>query len=230
MQDKYESGLHKDAKFWEAVTARKNKGKKRKSRKFSSDQKDPFSILEDNHKLIPDDNDDDTADEIAFKSKYNTSNSAANNQHDMDLIKQLAQLAEDDSDDLHSPHQTAASSSSTIAPPHVNSSSTTSTSSNKNSNNVAPPSNSLASPTAKGELEALEDLEKELGLADLQLFSNEKTKVNATSEQSPAVVTSKPSTSSAAPSDSASKAIASNDIEDNLDELERYLQSLSTQK
>lgn len=184
--DKYELGLHKDAKFWESVTARKNKGKKRKSRKFTSDQADPFSIFDDG-KLSGDDQD-----EIDFKiTKINTANQVPVNNND-ELIKQLAQLEGDNGD----------FNEEVLASP------TASTSSNKGNEFTSPPASTA------GETQTLEDLEKELGLSDLQLFtSSEKPKA--------ASVT-------ATPNDTESTGHTKVD-EDNLDELERYLQSLSSQ-
>jgi protein-tyrosine phosphatase len=172
-QDKYESGLHKDAKFWDSVTARKNKGKKRKTRKFTADQYDPFSIIDDSK--VSNGNDHD---EISFKLSTKFPSGQSTSSSDMELIKQLAQAEGDDNDDvLDSVQQSSV-------------------------------------PPVKGELEALEDLEKELGLSDLQLFSNEK--LNPSSRNLTEPSTSKQPTTSEGD-------------DDNLDELERYLQSLSSQ-
>jgi len=45
--DKYETSLHKDSRFWDAVTARKTKSKKRRSRKYMASSADQFSIFDD---------------------------------------------------------------------------------------------------------------------------------------------------------------------------------------
>jgi protein-tyrosine phosphatase len=171
-QDKYESGLHKDAKFWDSVTARKNKGKKRKSRKFTADQYDPFSIIDDSKVSHGTDHD-----EISFNFSSKFASGLNNSSNDMELIKQLAQAEGDDDDVPSSVQQSSA-------------------------------------PVVKGELEALEDLEKELGLSDLQLFSNEKLK---------------PSSSNLTEAPASKPPATSQGDDDNLDELERYLQSLSSQ-
>jgi hypothetical protein len=191
-QDKYESGLHKDAKFWEAVTARKNKSKKRRSRKFESNSQDPFSIVEDSKFL----QEQEASEEIAFKinSKFASNQSTNSYNDDMELIKQLAQAEGDSQDDI--------SVKSGAVP------------STKSSQPITPASN-----VAKGELQTLEELERELGLVDLQLFSNEK---------------SNPSASQSTNIKSESVTVVENEAgstaeDDNLDELERYLQSLSSQ-
>jgi hypothetical protein len=207
MQDKYESGLHKDAKFWEAVTARKNKQKRRKSRKFSSDQKDPFSIMGDDSKLIHEHTHghEDEQEEMTFSkftSKFQPT-SSSNSQKDMELINLLAQ-AEDDSAEI----------------PSINSKAVASANVESGNNNNA--RGGLTSPTAKKELQALEDLEKELGLTDLQLFSNEKSKPTSGTESSSATKPKETTT------ESAGKTSKMEEIDDNLDELERYLQSLSS--
>ena len=44
--DRFELTLHRDAKFWDSVTSRKQRAKKRKARKFLSAQQERFSILD----------------------------------------------------------------------------------------------------------------------------------------------------------------------------------------
>lgn len=176
LTDKYEQGLHKDARFWESITARKNRTKKRKQRKFEANEQDQFRIADDSKFL----EDAEEAAEVSFLSSFTNVSTAHN--ADEDLIKQLAQME------------------------------------NEESTTELPPSDIVSTPVSKSgvvaELQALEDLEKELGLADLQLFSNEKVRQAIVSAPTP-----KPSFSVATS--------ASTGGSDDLDELEKYLQSLS---
>jgi len=238
LSDKYETSLHKDARFWESISQRKAKSKKRKARKFMESQQDQFSIADDSKFLS--DQDNRKASSAHEKTGSGTSSAAAaaaaaaasasRSYVDEELIKELAQLETEtssspegsgsgvevsragsstateqgaDSDDylvLGKKPATAAvagvgAGGVLVTPPHQ------------------PTSISSSSSAAmKSEFLALDELEKELGLDDLQLFSNEKG----------------PKPPAATPL-SASKAVeaAVEDFEDNLDELEKYLQSLS---
>eukprot|EP01039_Chlorochromonas_danica_P000735 gene736-799_t len=170
LADKYEQSLHKDARFWESITARKLRSKKRKARKFEESQQDQFRIAEDSKFL----EDQDSIAEVKFTSTWRT-------EADEELIKQLA-LAE--KEDHESPAGETAHS--TLVPPS--------------------PSRS------EEQLQTLRDLEQELGLGDMQLFSSEKANPSSTTGSAPA-----PTTSSNEPG-----------AADDLEELEKYLQSLST--
>lgn len=50
--DKYETTLHRDTRFWDAVAARKSKGKKRRQRKFMTNNQDQFSISDETREDI----------------------------------------------------------------------------------------------------------------------------------------------------------------------------------
>jgi C2 domain of PTEN tumour-suppressor protein len=61
--DKYEQSLHRDTRFWDAVAARKTRGKKRKSRKYISNKTDQFSISDEMSSV-----NDDEMDSIRFSA------------------------------------------------------------------------------------------------------------------------------------------------------------------
>jgi len=163
--DKYETGIHKDIRFWEAISLRKSKSKKRRSRKFDSNEVDQFSIADDGKFLLEQEN---GVDEISFLSSATDQSSL--NVDNSELIKQLALAEEDELPSMTLNDTTTAAKQPEMVP---------------------------------GELQVLEDLEKELGLSDLQLFSAEKN-----------------------PHPPSPKETQSTD-DDNLDELEKYLQSLT---
>lgn len=52
--DTYESNLHKDTRFWDAVASRKSRSKKRKQRRFPANLPDQFSIADDMSHIISD--------------------------------------------------------------------------------------------------------------------------------------------------------------------------------
>lgn len=56
MTDQYEQSLHRDAKFWDAITNRKQRSRKRRSRKFLSNAQEQFSIDESDHDYEEDQN------------------------------------------------------------------------------------------------------------------------------------------------------------------------------
>jgi hypothetical protein len=82
---------------------------------------------------------------------------------------------------------------------------------------TAEPGNNNNVEGSKEKYQALAVLEKELGLADLQLFSHEKSEP-----------TSGTKSSSATKSKEATTETSMEEIDDNLDELEGYLRSLSS--
>lgn len=164
MTDKYETGIHKDTRFWETIALRKNKSKKRRSRKFNSNEVEQFSIADDGKFLLEQEG---SVDEISFITK--DQNAVDNSE----LIKQLALAEEDPLSEV------------------------------QDTNGIA----IKAIESKTGELQILEDLEKELGLSDLQLFNGEKSNSTPLNKDS-SIITE----------------------DDNLDELEQYLQSLSTTK
>ena len=53
--DMYEQSLHRDTRFWDAVSARKIKSKKRRSRKYLSNTNDQFSITDEGGATTHDD-------------------------------------------------------------------------------------------------------------------------------------------------------------------------------
>ena len=209
--DRYESSLHRDSRFWEAVSARKLRSKKRKARKFLATTQEQFSIIDEhNNNYISIDD----LNEIKFSTNNNNNpinlnnnnnnimnNSNSNIISNEELILQLAAAQEDDIsetsfDELHNKKTSIASSIKT-----------------NNNNNT---NNNLHS-----ELQALEDLEKELGLDDLNLFK-------------PSIATNSNVTTNAT-MNSSMNASTMNEVtnnhksdEENLDELEKYLESLNT--
>lgn len=193
--DRYELSLHRDTRFWESVSQRKARSKKRRSRKFISETQEQFSIGDDYGF-----NDD--LNEIKFtpspiKVPINPSLLS-----DEELIMQLAQAEDNES----------------ILPPKISSAS----------------SAAAADNSANVELQALEDLERELGLDDLNLFkSNTPTtnpipSSNSTSSLHSSNTTAGSGTTTSATVASTTVNASSVTDDDNLDELEKYLQSLST--
>ncbi len=233
--DKYEQSLHKDARFWETIATRKTRSKRRRSRKFLSSQQDQFSIGDDlggRSASFSQHEDDDV--EVNFMaaaaalrsdgSAAGLSASSASGFSDAELIMQLAQLEGDapgdssssvsdqgvDSDDFTLIGRRSAASAASAA---------TTTPVSKSS--------SAALGRANMELQALEELEKELGLGDMQLFSggsSNKAAPTSAAEEKPGSSKQTTPAAKAAPSASATPAA---EEEEELDELEKYLQSLS---
>jgi hypothetical protein len=198
--DLCEQMLQKDVRFWESVTQRKIKAKKRKSRKFLSATSDKFSISDDDK---PSNLSEPQYIEEVVNSYYesNSDHDATKKQSDLDLIQQLT-LAENDNDFDMILQSTANDK--------INSNvSNMTTEHNKMDTNdqLGVDSRSLVkstkenNPSASLELKALEDLEKELGL-DMGSIESVKT--------STVVDTS--------------KAVSS---VDDLEDLEKFLESLS---
>jgi hypothetical protein len=207
--DRYELSLHRDSKFWEAVSARKARSKKRRSRKFLSNTQEQFSIGDDLG------NYEDEMNEIKFSTSpikppaYLIGiDGDVSLMSDEELIMQLAQA------------QDEPMLSSNLA-----------TSSTKSSTSSLPAATSSEGQAANMELQALEELERELGLDDLNLFKSPSAGtaagVSGAASTISATTTSTVSNISQPISTMASATSATSD-EDNLDELEKYLQSLNT--
>jgi protein-tyrosine phosphatase len=77
--DKYEATIHRDLTFWDTIAARKNKSKRRKPRKFLATAQDQFSIADDINEII--------------KIESNDVKTSQSGISDIDLIQELA-LAE----------------------------------------------------------------------------------------------------------------------------------------
>lgn len=195
--DKYEMSLHKDGRFWESISSRKQKSKKRRARKFISSQQEQFSISDDMKFL-----EDEDSSEVSF-TRIPQSNSKASNvsgMSDMELIMQLA-MAEGDK-------EVSSNKSNTVS--------------------VASDLYDLGEPGLQNnsELQALEDLEKELGLGDLNLFGDKNV------ISSPNLKASEGSDPDSLISDYVAPKVSGKTTErlnddDNLDELEQYLNSIS---
>ena len=71
--DMYEQSLHRDTRFWDAVSARKIKSKKRRSRKYLSNTNDQFSITDEGSASTHDDD----MDSIRFSAVTGDRSSAA---------------------------------------------------------------------------------------------------------------------------------------------------------
>lgn len=257
LSDKYESSLHKDARFWESIGARKTKSKRRKGRKFEESQHDPFSIVEESKFLI--DQDEKGIFEMDFGSagsglKLSAASNPPKSYIDEDLIKQLAQLDESEESQSSGELVSSVPSSSGSVNVHREESGNDSAGSaasgeassddylmiNAASNETAPPpapstSNSAAPPQAPSssaagkELLALEELERELGLSDLQLFGDKGKPSTPTSSTHGASATT-PTTTKKYTTPASSKKVDSFEDIDDLDELEKYLESLTAPK
>lgn len=226
--DKFEMTLHKDIKFWESISLRKQKAKKRKTRKFLSTQQDRFSIADD---VAGSDSAGTT--EVSFYSSFAAPSSSSrspsdvdySNVSDIDLIKQLAELEGGSSDLLD-----ASTEEGYFA---------------ANRSDTTGHSGFQSSAGGTSELQALEDLEKELGLDSLLLFGTSNNSTTSGGSSSNASAKAKESAAGPmSPSDppphlpvagretpigSSEKSNAGDDVNfDNLDELESYLQSLGT--
>jgi len=228
--DKFEMTLHKDIKFWESISLRKQKAKKRKTRKFLSTQQDRFSIADD---VTGTDSagtievsfySSFTAASPALSSTRNPSDVDYSNVSDIDLIKQLAELEGGSSDILDASTEEGYYAA--------------------NRSDATAPSSYQTNAGGTSELQALEDLEKELGLDSYLLFGTNKSSTtnsnSSNSNNTAAKGTSKAKESPAAPlssdqmseettgSSEKNNAAPGDDVNfDNLDELESYLQSLS---
>ena len=170
--DKYEMSLHKDTRFWDAVSVRKSKSKKRSNRKFAINTQEQFSISDDLLNGTP----SEVKNNLLSSEYSKIIVSRGNSISDADLIMQLAEAEEDSSSTREYPKSKA--------------------------ENVEV-SNTITS-SANVELEALEELERELGLE----FLKQKNDTSANSNEG-------------VPS------IKNNNNTDDLEELEKYLQSLS---
>ena len=137
------------------------------------------------------------ADELA------SANAHATGMSDMELIMQLARAEEDRLGDLHD----AADDTPTAAA------------------GIGGNDSGSASKAANVEMRALEELEKELGLDELQLFLDAP---KSTDGKGAGASGGSGAASAARPAAAAAPAPAADD--DNLDELERYLESLSAPK
>jgi hypothetical protein len=243
--DIFEQTLHRDAKFWETVATRKQKAKKRKARKFISNQQERFSIADD----LKFDDELASGTEVNFYSAFTGALSAAggggaasaakkdlSGLSDMDLIMQLAELegtgtssgAGDDGDGGGSGRHSLSEEVSFSREGAVGAGNGASNSSSSSSNQKQ---GALSS-----ELQDLEDLERELGLDSFALFGGAGgggEGVSGETASGAAGVGTGTENASATSADtststSTNRAAAPDDDDDNLDELEKYLQSLGT--
>ena len=143
LTDKYEQSLHRDAKFWDAITNRKQKSRKRRSRKFLSNAQDQFSIIDD---PLVSDTVDTRLDNLQSPVPAKATNQSG--MSDLDLIKLLGNVEED----LPLPSSPGGFPSVPL-PTSTNDGPPVS---------ISPPPQTIHS--ANKELLALDDLEKELGL------------------------------------------------------------------
>ncbi len=197
--DKFEMTLHRDAKFWDAIANRKLKAKKRKARKFLSHQQERFSIGEDLNAM-----EEEGATEVNFYSSFTAGASGApqtteagNNFSSMSDMDLIMQLAE-----LEGSGPGNSISQSDLSLPAKGA-----TEDKKE--------DATKAAAASSELQVLAELERELGL------DNFLTGPASTADASTvSTATSNVTTKSAAP------VAAVLDDDENLDELEKYLQSL----
>ncbi len=172
--DKYEMSLHKDTRFWDAVSVRKSKSKKRSNRKFAVNTQEQFSISDD---LLNNSNPSEFKNNLLSRDYSKIIVSRSSSISDADLIMQLAEAEEDSTNRREYPNF-------------------------PKTENIGA-SNTITS-SANVELEALEELERELGLEFL------KQKNDASSNSKEEIKSNKDSNNT-----------------DDLEELEKYLQSLS---
>lgn len=97
--DRYEQTLHSDSRFWEAVGARKNKAKTRKTRKFKSVVRETFT-LDDGEDGSYDEDDDAVSSVVKPRS---ATLDRARESKDRDLIEALAQAEAEGEGDEDSP-------------------------------------------------------------------------------------------------------------------------------
>ncbi len=193
--DKYEQSLHRDAKFWDAITNRKQKSRKRRSRKFLSNQQEQFSIDESDHGEEEDREISSRFDNLSSPVPAKSTNNGG--MSDEDLIALLGNVEDDIAAAITTPTKTDTSVDG--------------------STNL-PSSNDAITPEAEKELLALDDLEKELGLDDMNLFSGKEPESSA-----PSTDTSK----TPAQAEGATPAKDISDLDD-LDDIEEYLNSLNS--
>jgi hypothetical protein len=200
--DKYEASLHKDVRFWESIAARKTKNKKRRSRKFISSQQEQFSISDDSErKRLSSSSEDGLSEEVSFLTSKNNKSKAKDDADMEKLILQLAQAEEGNDTDSPLPNASAPVSVDNVA---------------------------------NMELQALEDLEKELGLGDLNLFGNNNGNSNNNNTTNSENISISSASASASVVNEGTVVVGNEsnsaglDDDDNLDELEKYLQSLSS--
>ena len=197
------------------MAARKSKSKKRRARKFLAATQDQFSISDD----LGLSSSDSGEGEITF-SVINSSQPAKPTNSaglsDLDLIMQLARAEEDSSSGAGAGGSGAVDS---LLPPPPSS----------GAGSIGASSSSDAISTANDELQALEDLEKELGLDDLNLFGSSKS-TGASGDDGKGASTGGSSFGGAAGGSSGggSSAAKLTTEDDDLDDLEKYLQSLSS--
>jgi hypothetical protein len=196
LSDKYETGLHKDARFWDSISASKNKSKKRKTRKFQENQQDRFSISD---ALL--DESPISSSEIGF-TMSSASNVPVKSYVDEDLLSQLAELEESEGTGASRAAGKSTFSSSVVE-------TKLSEDDNGTIQEMSGTNQSTPQSSTKPDILELDDFEKELGLGDLLGTAT----------------TSKPSAVQNAPL----KTTETEEVDDgdNLEELERYLQSLS---
>jgi protein-tyrosine phosphatase len=221
LTDKFEQMLHRDARFWESVGARKARAKRRRARKFVSESPEKFSICDDsgrspltsassrgggNH--LSDDED-----EVSFSRKPAVeSGGGVGGISDEELIKQLAEAEADEDSSSWRDVGVEESSDFAMSDSDKKSSVSAPPSASASASGAGKPAAASSSSSAKKELDALEELERELGL-DL-----------GSSSTAPAT-----SASSAVPAGaSASGGAAGTAGGDDLDDLEAFLESLNT--
>lgn len=219
--DKFEMTLHRDAKFWDAVSNRKLKAKKRKARKFLSHQQERFSIGDEFK------GDEDGATEVNFYSSFTAGagsssqslgpEGSANNYSslsDMDLIMQLAELENGNAEEVNFPMNAGKETGGKEV-------STVETETTPTTSDAAKAGRSAVS----SELQVLEELERELGLDNFLTGGPSSDPSQTVAPVSAGAGTAASTGSVSAP---VTSSVSTLDDDDNLDELEKYLQSLGT--
>lgn len=234
--DKYELTLHRDTRFWEAVAARKSKSKKRRARKFLAASQEQFSISEEAGKFGSQDSDEMTFSALKAATVTASTTSANDGVSDAELIAQLASMEDDAllAADASTPRSPSAAVSSGSGKDNMPGEPVADKAGGGPSSSS---SAALTNTAANSELLALQELEKELGLDDLNLFATGPTTAPAAvstpgksdSGNGDSNATKTPAAPAPTPATAAKPAGDTQLVDDdNLDELERYLQSLST--
>jgi tensin len=210
--DRYERTLHNDSRFWEAVTTRKNKARKRQTRRFKSVVREAFTLDDGEEEGMGYEHDEVVT---SVMRGGDPNDSLARASKDRDLIEALAQ-AELDGDDEHFTSGEGGGgggmddsalnlSGAGIEPVGLGLAASPAATSNPASSATAAASVNTPGNTMSQELAELAELERELGLD---------------SSYSPAAVVG------VSPPGAGAGAGEGDDEEDDLDDLEKYLESI----
>jgi tensin len=199
--ERYEQTLHRDVRFWESIAARKNKAKRRRARKFVSTTHDQFSIGED-------DKGGGASTEIVFSNSHSHSSSDSSPDDDglaasnMDLIAALAEAEDFGDEDMG----LGGGGGDGDGDDDGHTSETVPISASTSAPASIPAPTTPVAKEVNDNLAALDELEKELGIDGDSTFVAEQSSTPK----------------------GAAEAGVDTSIEEEFDELEKYLESLAT--